>query len=234
MDISDVIEKVKKLLALTKSSNAGESANAARAANKLIDAYRLSQADIEQSETTESVTEDDQHAYVSGRVTRWKEILLMNLTKHYGAYLWNDCHWPNGRKVSRYRLVGRRSDIDIIKFLFSWISSECQRLCDLEGRGKGKVFCNSYCLGFVSGIKAQLASSRTEVAKEYSSNALVKIDQRAIDAVKYAAILHPNLKAQVRHSGSMIDPGARDAGFQQGKNFHLGKNLDGGPQKLLK
>lgn len=235
MNISDVIAKVIKLLSLSTSSNANEAANATSAANKLIDAYRLSQADLENhSQVTESVVEDDEHAYVSGRVTRWKEKLLQTLASHYGAVIWNDCHYPSGRLVTRHRLVGRRSDIEVIKFLFAYISSECQRLCDLEGKGKGKVFCNSYCIGFVNGIALQLQTSRVEVAKEATESALIKINQREFESNKFLMTLHPNLKTKTSTTNNLIDSNALGKGLEHGKNFHLGKNLTVKTTKLLK
>lgn len=47
MSMSPIIEKVQKLLSLSKSSNAHEAAAATAAANKLIDQHRLTMADLD-------------------------------------------------------------------------------------------------------------------------------------------------------------------------------------------
>lgn len=132
-----IIEKVQKLLALSKSSNANEAAAAANAANKLIDTYRLSEADLEcMADAGEPIEEDSEYIYESGKVTPWKTALVSHLVKHYGCVHWNDTSYATGRQVSRYRLVGRRSDIGITKYMFAYLSAECQRLAAIEAKGK--------------------------------------------------------------------------------------------------
>lgn len=234
MSLSTVVEKVQKLLALSTSSNPNEAAAAAAAANKLIDQYRLSEADLEiQGQAEEPIEEDDGYVYESGKITRWKSNLAMNLASHYGLYLWNDNYWPQGRQVSRYRLVGRKSDITICKYMFTWLTMECQRLADLYAKGQGRIYVASYCAGFVSGVSEQLAVSRKEVQGDASSAALVKINERSQLAKVFANQLHTNLKAKKSYSHSRIDGEAYASGQVSGRNVHLGQHLGAGGTKLL-
>jgi len=234
MNTSSVIDKVQKLLALSKSSNANEAAAAAAAANKLIDQYRLSEADLEiQGQAEEPIEEDGGYIYESGRITPWKSSLAINLAKHYGVYLWNDCHWPSGRMVTRYRLVGRKSDITVCKYMYNWLSLECQRLSDLHTKGRGKVAANSFCLGFVKGVMIQLDASRKDLEQAASSGAMIKINARE-DAAKAFAHSLRKLVSRAKSSHSQIDPGAFAAGKSRGENIHLGSSLGGGTPKLLK
>lgn len=219
-----VIKKVKALLSLSSSANVHEAAAAAAAANKLIDQYRLSEADLDVQEE-DALVEDDEPVYSTGRVVSWKNNLVINLARHYGCAVFNNVLKPNGRKYSQYKLVGRCSDIKITKYMFSWLVSECSRLCEDEAYGKGKIFAQSYCQGFVAGVRHQLDLSREEAKKQASTNAIVKIDARAQEATDYMNQLH-NLKKAPGGSVARINPAAYDAGLNRGKTIHLGQNIE--------
>lgn len=219
-----VIDKVQKLLALSKSSNANEAAAAAAAANRLIDQYRLSESDLQSSQDEESPIEDDGFVYETGRIVPWKSSLVVTLAKHYGCAVFNSADYSNGRKASRYKLIGRKSDIEITKYMFSWLTTECQRLSEKEARGKGKVFASSYCQGFVAGVKQQLAISRDEAKKSASESSIVKINAREQEAVDFMNKLH-NLKFSKSQSAARINPFAFDAGLNRGKSIHLGSAI---------
>jgi hypothetical protein len=90
----------------------------------------------------------------------------------------NHISYAEGRKVSRFRLLGRKSDITLAKYMFSWLVSECSRLSDIEAKGRGHIYVASYCHGFVKGIADQLSISRRDISKDATSAALVKLDAR--------------------------------------------------------
>ena len=231
-----IIERVQKLLALSKSSNANEAAAAAAAANRLIDKFRLSEADLETNseEALEPIEEDMDYIYQSGKVTPWKKKLVHVLSEHYGCSYWNDCTWDTGRKFTRYRLVGLRSDIGITSYMYNCLSLECQRLAEMEARGKGRVFAGSYCIGFVDGVAAQLKASRAEAKKEATSTAIVRIDARLAEAEAELYRLHTNLVTHKAKSMAMLDPYAFASGQKRGKDLHLGASLNvSGSTKLL-
>lgn len=233
MSIS-IIEKVQKLLALSKSENIHEAIAAAGAANKLIDEYRLSISDLEvNGQIVEPLEEDQSYIYESGKVTRWKMHMIMHLVKHYGLAIWNDVSYPEGRQVTRYRLVGRKSDITIAKYMFAYLSSECSRLATLQGKGRGRVWIASWCDGFVSGIYDQLKKSRNEVAVTTSNAAMIKIDLRSQEADEFMRQLHNNLRKKGSYSQHQTDYNAFANGLEQGKKIHLGQNLGDGEVKLL-
>lgn len=220
--INSVIEKVKKLRALSNSSSANEAATAAALANKLIDQYRLSEADIAETEMDlDPMMEDDQYIYETGRIIMWKSNLASLLAKHYGCAIYNAIIRPNGRQFSRYKLVGRASDIQITRYMFGWLVAECQRLSEKEAYGKGKVFVASYCQGFVAGVNQQLIKSREEAKQQASQNAIIKINAREQEAKDFMNKAH-NLRANRSQSAAQINPNAFNAGLAQGKSIHLG------------
>ena len=228
MSIENVIAKVQKLLALSKSSNANEAAAAANAANKLIDQYRLSVADLsEDSAEIDPMMEDSGVVYETGRIVPWKQSLVVTLSQHYGCATFISLVYPTGRKVSRFKLVGRKSDIAIVNYMFAYLASECARLCEKEAHGRGKVFANSYCVGFVAGIRQQLSESRKEAEKEATGTAIVAINNRHKEASEFMNKLH-KLKNAKGSNSSQIDSNAYMAGLRQGKATHLGAALNSG------
>lgn len=230
-----IIDKVKKLLALSKSSNAAESESARAIANKLIDQYRLSTAELEFSEeNSEPIETDPDVIYKTGRVTAHKQKLLGTLAAHYGCAFFNQTTYPQGRMVSSFRLVGRRSDIGICRYMFGWLIVECMRLVELEAKGCGRVFVQSYCNGFVNGIAEQLKLSRTEAQKQASSSAIIKIDSRLDESKDAMYKLHTNLKKYNIKSFSHKDYDAFGLGLARGKAMHLGSAIDSGGTKALK
>ena len=246
-----VIEKVKKLLALSTSSNANEAAAAASAANRLIDQFRLSELDIA-TDTSEvdPMVEDNGYIYETGRVSQWKAELVRVLAKHYGCAHYNDINRVNGRKQSRFKLVGRTSDIQIVRYMFSWLSLECQRLADIEAKGKsnavvigddgnaefieggGRVFVESYKEGFVAGIRSQLEISRAQCKKEASSQAIIKLDNRFEESRAFMYSMH-NLTRSRATSSRQVHAGAFASGKSRGASMHLGSALGSGKTKLL-
>jgi Protein of unknown function (DUF2786) len=224
--MSDILDRVRRLLALSKSGNSNEAAAAAAAANRLIDKYRLSEIDLEISgSTAEPVEEDVDYIYETGRTTPWKMRLMGVLVQHYGLAHWNDNHYPQGRKVSRFRLIGRKSDITIAKYMFTWLVTECQRLADLEAKGNGRVYVESFCQGFVVGIADQLKASRSEIQKESTSAAIVKMDGRVAEATDWMRQHRTNLVYGKSSSHVRLDQTGLASGKSKGAAFHLGASL---------
>lgn len=225
-DLQSIIDKVKKLQSLSKSNNLNEAAAAAAAANKLIDQYRLSMIDLEfeDSSISEPIEEDVEPVYETGRLTQWKINLVSVLASHYGCYVYNNCTYSSGRKHSRLCLVGRRSDIAIHKYMFNWLQLECTRLSAKETKGLGKVFADSYCKGFVSGIQTQLKASRIEVVKDTNDASLVKINQRSAEAEQYL-LSNKKLSQDKYKSHSKVNKFAFALGLDKGNSVHLGQSL---------
>jgi hypothetical protein len=233
--LTSVIERVQKLLALSHSSNANEAAAAAAIANKLIDQYRLSEAEISTvSQDDDPFIEDDSYVYETGRITEWKRALVTGISNHYGVACFNDITMASGRKVSRYKLVGRKSDIQIARYMFGWLEMECQRLSDKEAKGRGRIYVASYCMGFVAGVREQLRASRKEAQQGATSMAIVKIDSRYQESRAFMYARRPDIHFSQTYSQTQIDHAGFASGQVRGKNIHLGSALNSGSVKTLK
>jgi hypothetical protein len=237
-----IIDKIRHLQSLAKSSNINEATAAAAAADKLISKYRISEVEISIANKIADLpaVEDKEILYESGRVTLWKKHLAKVLANHYGCYMWNDWTKNNDRKVSRYRLVGVKNDIEITRYMFAWLLTEIERLSKSHCAGMGHVYANSYCIGAVVGIEKQLEKikqdERAATNSEQTITALACLDERVDRAKETLFSLHKNLVNVKTHSYSRYNEGAYALGVNVGKSIHLGKVMgDGsGSNKMLK
>ena len=127
-------------------------------------------------------------------------------------------------------MVGRKSDMEIVRYFYSWLGMECERLSGLEAKGLklGRVYVASYQEGFVSGIADQLRISRENAKKEATSTAIVLIDSRLEKAKLAQNTLVPGLVYSKGRSYSRRDNGAFDQGKKRGAAIHLGSALSSG------
>lgn len=225
--LKEVIKRIQGLQALSKSSNPAEAAVAAAIASKLIDKHRISEMQLEVDTSQDPLAEDTDYVYQTGRLIPWKSSLISVLAAHYGVSIMNDITKATGRKVSRYKMFGRKSDMQIVRYMFGWLLYECQRLSDIEAKGKGHVYVFSYCDGFVNGVSLKLQESRAELKREYESSALVKLDSRAIESKNFMHQMNPFLRSAKNFSQSQRDIGAFILGQAQGKNVQINAALNG-------
>ncbi len=230
--IAHIIDRVRKLLALAQSTNANEAANAAAKANALIDEYRISVGQLSDAETEASdplIHDRTDPLFEADRVMQWRKSLVIRLSKHYGCYVWND----TSKRKACYIIAGRKSDTDVLRYMFAYISTECERIATSQAKGKGRTFAESYKRGFVDGVMSQLDASRQTAAKASSDpQALVKLDDRTRLARAHVTAAVRLGKAKTAHC-SRTDASAFYSGQNAGRSLHLGASLPGGKSRLL-
>lgn len=221
----DIVEKVRKLLALSTSSNIHEAANAAAVANKYITQYRLKEEDYAQQQveptTNEIVFDDPDPIYVSARVIPWKMQLACILAQHYGCAIWNDKKYnvgDNKRSVSRYRLIGRPTDVSFVRAMFDWLVQGISQYSEAECRGRGHATANSYCLGAVRGIHNLFQEARDNVVAKAAlagrSTSIVRLNNREQEAQQYLATKYHLIQAP--DPKPKFNPDAFERGFDIG------------------
>lgn len=199
---SQIVEKVKKLLALSRSSNINEATTSAAIATKLILQHRLSEAEIDENALQtgnrngeyipESIFDDIDPVYESAHTSTWKVRLLCVIAHHYGCAVWNDKAYkasPGGRGVSRYRLIGLYNDVQLVRQMFNWLCKQIKYFSEQEYRGYGYVSSNSFCAGAVKGLEGVFRSIRNqavEITKGTGKEiALVRLRKREQQAQEY-------------------------------------------------
>jgi Protein of unknown function (DUF2786) len=224
---SSLIEKIKRLLALAAGSTGHEAETAARLADKLIQENRIGEAELQQnSSAPKDPYIKGQPLFTVARITQWKVSLGQALATQYGCFCFLEISNATGHKVTPFALAGTAKDLEIVHFLYAYLTSEIERLCKAKYYGKGAVACNSYCIGAVAGIRDQFAQNRVQDQVQHST-ALVALDSRVQEA-KEAVLGSQALMANKSVSKSRISNEAYYSGKADGQRLHLGKGLGSG------
>lgn len=238
-----VLDKIAALLNMTEENgcSVAESAGAAKQAQLLMSKHRLEMADISSSEEG-GVEYSEDPLFQGKRKITWKNRLAMVIAEV------NGCQAITYRMVQgvALRLVGSQSDIEIVRYLFSHIEREVERLVAEERKPKvididdgivgevalrGKTAMNSFRLGVVKTIGDRLHEARKEIREEAQhSTALVKLDQREAEVASW---IEDNLKLTKTSVKQRINDLAFERGKEAGRSISLNKGISGSGQKTF-
>jgi hypothetical protein len=231
-----IVDRVRKLLELAKSDNVNEAGNAAKQAQILMARHNIAEATVSalDGEPQEEIEKDLLHrgdkAYAS-----WKGTLALAVCEA------NQCVCYRTGHGGDMNIVGRPSDANTVRYLFSYLVREIDRLCEAEAslRGNpGRTWRNNFRHGAVEAIDRRLREAnreaRSAARKEASDgdtlgtgaalvrvdSAIAKIDQRLREVEDYAA---RSLKLRAgKASSSRYNPEGREAGRRAGSQIDLG------------
>lgn len=179
----NIIDRIKKLLALAKgNTNAAEATAAALKAQKLIADYDVSKADLYEDEP-EEIKELQNDNDINGQpwAKRLAGAIADNFRCRYFYRVITNQHWYSNRphKVGEHiAFVGYETDAAAARVTFDRLYEIGNRLADAEcrkarkERGTARGVRNSFLMGYVKGI-------RTELEKQ--SVALVLVRPKAVD-----------------------------------------------------
>lgn len=240
MDIQVVLRRVSALRNLAaKAGTIHEAETAAAKADALIQKYRLSEADVESAgaaPTEKPAAADPLHTSKT-RTPMWLRLLAQDLAKHYGCFAWTQM----GGAYSAWtlRIVGRPSDVEVVRYMFAWISTEIARLSQAE---HGKADQNAFRLGAIAGIRNALYRSTKETtdahpipaapesAEPTRSAAMVllsRVDESKKEAERIVGKFISGSGAHTRGSS-----GSYNRGRKAGEGMHVGKSLPGASRML--
>lgn len=181
-DLSRVLDRVRKLLALATSPNVHEAALAAAQAQALIDRHRLDAllADEVAAPITDGADEPLERAR---RPRKWRSVLASALAEANGCLAWSA---QRGGETELY-VLGRAEDRAAVVVLWAWLAPRIEWLSATHGAGKDRAWHEAFRIGAVETVVQRLrgAAPRSEEA------GLVRVQQDLIarrEAVeRYAA-----------------------------------------------
>jgi hypothetical protein len=248
-DKQNVISKLVKLLKLAeRAGTPGEAAAAAAQAQRMMEKYRISVADMDGAETVASEPISGKHVLfsVKSRMPSWLSLLshvvaVNNSCETYIHYQWSwypsSAH-PQRRKrrtASAVRLVGKASDIQIASHLFVYLRREIERLTDLalaRGTVYGRTGAAQFRIGAIESVAVKLEEARRDARVGASSTAIVRVDQDLADVRSW---MNDNLKLERTAVVRLTrDQEAREAGRAAGDSIALKPAVPGeaGPNLL--
>lgn len=162
-----VVSKIQRLLALSKSDNVHEAANAAASAQRLLDEHRLTRAALPETrgDTMNAIGRTWFMGAVTGRTAPWKIRLAANVAEHNGAIIL----FYKGL----VEIVGTPDDVSATRLLYDYLRGEIDRLTAQETKGRGVRYANNFRLGAVETIGLRLIAARRRATTGAATTALV-------------------------------------------------------------
>lgn len=231
--LESVIQKVKLLLNLTKNNNSEEEVkSAAAAADRLMQTYRLTQAQVEAQDVSAAEPMVSKVISSGGRRTKWRETLMFAITAQYGCCWYLYSHRDGGKYGkgrSFYTAVGKSGDVDIVEYMFTHLESEVERLCRWNCGGKGVKYAAAWLCGCAEGLARQfhdMAAAARAQATVSQSTALAILDKRAELSKEHMYAKCGVRKGGAAHINGGTDYGAREEGYSVGKQIQIKSGLN--------
>jgi len=222
---NSILIKIQGLLNLANNnSNVEEAALAASRAQELCDKYRLDLAAIEEDtghqQNKEEISKDHAPLYRGQRSIYWKTRLAVGLCE------------PNGCKVflrgGNIQIVGRKTNSEIVRYMFSYLSKEIERLCAQQlVRGGGKTWANNFKIGAVNAISDRLKVSQKETFKSYTGTTALVVVKQESEEVEQWTENNMNL-SRGKTASFRGHSSARNAGYDAGSKIPLNKGMGAG------
>jgi hypothetical protein len=242
-----VIDRIKKLLALAKSSNPNEAANAAAAAQRLMEEHELEEGDLA-AHSGQAVKDPVKEEYLSPfsyrQVDRWRAALAYGVCAGFGCHYWwevvvtaapvKGLGMVGKMKRNRaLRVIGRATNLATAQYMFLYLDREVQRLAQEayllvvpRPLASGAIrWRNSFMVGAVRVITDRLAARREEflhpVGEASTALVVVQRGQAEVDAVHQQREVELGLRSL---GASKADPNldAYLQGKEAGEHVSLG------------
>lgn len=210
--MADIIERIRRLLALSESSNVNEAAAAAAKAAELMAKHQIDQAtiDAEINAPDEPVEAEDLQV-LGGKAQPWKQIIASALAKSNGCATYTQIRGQAQCRTVTTRIIGPRRAADTVRYLLAYLQNEVERLLKLDVEeqraawaklGGGFTLTRSYAGSFRLGAAGELARRLTESHQSAMAAARAGATAGAIVRVD---------RAQARLDGAMASLGLKKA-----------------------
>ena len=218
-----VIDKIKKLMALSKSSNEHEAQLAMTRAQELLLKHHLTMDDIKDKEAGLKVIEID---IIKGkRIPNWKLVLAKTLSKNLRC----KSIVVNPGDTNYVRIVGGEEDAEVVELLFiyaiGFIESQTRKLRRQVRKEQGTAAgtTDSYIYGFLVGL-AEYFKEQVKANQEWGLVLIIPDEVTKSIKEKYSPT-SKNLNLSIR-------PGTNEDAFKKGKEE--GKSFNNRDNKKLK
>lgn len=211
MDRAKIIDRIRKLLALSGSPNRAEAESALRFAQELMTKYRVDMSAVERGEII--VDDEDQ---VRGALRTWDKQLLGLVAGANFCIVYRGRNWHGGFQI---RIIGRAINIEVAWLMYRYVRQTAlseSRKVTLKKRDK---FLRGFVLGISSQLQKQnahwgvpeLAISERQAVEEFAKNILGDIT--------------PETYKAPRQSQAIL------AGYTSGSSVSLSRQMNGSSER---
>lgn len=123
-----LMEKLRKILALTTSPEEGEAQAAAAMLARMLEAYNLDIADLEKRGAAQR-PDIEQRGHDLGKAAfKWKLVLAEQIAEHYYCYALVDS------RSKTVAFIGRPDNVESLQMLYAWLIDQVKRIARVERR----------------------------------------------------------------------------------------------------
>lgn len=209
------IERIKKCLALAKSSNPNEAVTALRQAQALMQRCGLTAADIGMAGITEAA-----RLLSATKLPAWHHWMIRIVADAFGCDTMIETRWSGG-KHSHIKFIGTAARTEIAAYTYTVLcrhirAARAAFIAKLPGRCKPRtktLRADSYCDGFVAAVAAKVSALALEaeetqaladyIAKHYPT-ATAATAARSGSKDQTARSKQPDYSGQGYHDGSKV------------------------------
>lgn len=154
-----VVDRIRRLLRLSTSSNPNEAAVAAALAQELMARHRIESARLLPAGEAENIRDHrDAPLEASKRLRPWKIELAGVVARANGCRI----YLLERGKESEVILVGRTEDAELVRVLFAELVVRVESATRSGTEGRDRAFCNAFRLGAVTTIEERLRLANAE------------------------------------------------------------------------
>jgi hypothetical protein len=150
-----ILNKVRLLLNLSQSPNPNEAENARVMAEKLIEKYNITKAELKSLDPKEYYGEDEK-LFITAGVVAWKQQLAVAIAKYFDCQIVQEEYIPaQGEAAHQYHhyVYGDDDQVKDTQFVFHAFLIKIENLIDTRCLGRGDIYIASYCEGVVESVK---------------------------------------------------------------------------------
>lgn len=230
-----VLDKIKKLLSLSKSNNAHEAELAMTKAQRLAAEYsvNLSLINIFEGSKKQKLIEKKDNIYLGNRKSISQRFVSSILRDHFNVKILYSGTRYGGMNLI---LIGTKESIDLAEYINSYLN---QTFLSLWRDYYAKSNCalnvrNSYLSGLQQGLSSKLQNEQKQVETEKlatqteetknSFSLMVINEKERLD--KAVGEFYPKLKkSYARYSGGSYSSSVISDGYKMGKNISIKKSI---------
>lgn len=235
-----IIERIKKLMALSLSDNPHEAQLAAQKLVELMNKHGVTDSDLENNPFITDTFESKKYY----RLPVWASALWTQLGYASGCYVtWSDGYKSrffhgDGRKA-KISISGRKTDVEIVRYIGDLYEHEIYKKSEdikkqlSNSKGMTQIF-NKYKYGLAHGIAFKIQESQKEFFahhKDDAGMALVPIDIRSKEAQEWNEL--NGRKAKTRKTEIFEDDPIYLAGIQDAQSITVNKGVTGSNHNAL-
>lgn len=217
---TQIIDKIRKLLALANSGNEHEAALAASHVQRLLSEHNLAIADIEADIKPQSA--DKVETAIAKTMSKWMRHLSAGVCTAF------DCQAIHNPAEGKMIFIGVGADVQIAAYTFTYLDKTVRKLCrnymknhssdSISSRGRELVR-QSYYLGAVSTITGRLREQKVQTP--ITPGALVPVKKELIKK----AMSEMGAIRSVRSRRSYVNSDAYTKGQQDGRQIGISKGI---------